>query len=60
MHEENEVKREKPKYYLVKEVEFVVEGLAELRENLEENDIANVRVIKGFEVFPKKKTVYSF
>lgn len=60
MSDTNEQKRERPKYYVVKEVEFCAESTADLREFLENNDDESVRVIKGFEVFPKKKTVYSF
>ena len=60
MHEQNELKREKPKFFVVKEVEFCAENNGELREFLENNETDTYRIIKGFEVFPKKKTVYSF
>lgn len=55
-----ELKREKAKFFVVKEVEFVAESIADLREFLENAEDDSVRVIKGMEVFPKKKTVYSF
>lgn len=60
MSDTNEQKRERPKYYVVKAVEFCAESTSDLREFLENNDDETLRVIKGFEVFPKKKTVYSF
>lgn len=55
-----ELKREKAKFFVVKEVKFVAESIADLREFLENAEDDSVRVIKGMEVFPKKKTVYSF
>jgi hypothetical protein len=59
MEDANDAKREKPKYYVATEIDFVAEGISELREILENNDVESVRVIKGFEVYPKKKIVYS-
>jgi hypothetical protein len=60
MSVEKEAKREKPKYFVVIAVDFCAENTTDLREFLENNDDESLRVIKGFEIFPKKKTVYSF
>jgi hypothetical protein len=53
-------KKEKPKYFVIKEAIFVANSPRELREYLEESDPEGVRIIRGFETVLKKKTVYSF
>lgn len=49
------------KYYVV-DVKFVAESLKELREFLENNDdIADSsRIVKGSEMIPKRKSIYTF
>lgn len=59
--EDSGAKRERSKFYLA-EVKFVAQNQRELREYLEENDrlITDFRIIKGAEIFPKRKTIYTF
>lgn len=54
-------KREKQKFFVTK-VETIFESQKELREWLETNEetAKNYRIIKGFEILPKKKVAYFF
>jgi hypothetical protein len=59
--EESGAKRERSKFYLA-EIKFVAQNQRELREYLEENDNMkqDFRIVKGAEIFPKRKTTYTF
>jgi DNA-binding transcriptional regulator GbsR (MarR family) len=62
--EEQEAKRErreKQKFFVVK-VETIFESQKELREWLEKNEetAKDYRIVKGFEILPKKKVAYYF
>jgi hypothetical protein len=56
-----ETKRERAKYYVV-EIRHVATNQRELREFLEANDdlAGSCRLVKGNEIFAKRKTVYTF
>jgi hypothetical protein len=53
--------RAKSKYFIV-QVTYVAENQKELREYLEENDdvVKSHRIVKGFEILPKRKVAYVF
>jgi hypothetical protein len=56
----SESKKEKPKYFVIKEALFVANSPRELREYLEESDPEGIRIIRGSETILKKKTIYTF
>ena len=58
--DENMNKKERPKFFVVERVVFVANSQKELREYMEENEPADIRIFKGFEVIPKVKKYFTF
>ena len=58
--DENMSKKERPKFFVVERVVFVANSQKELREYMEENEPADIRIFKGFEVIPKVKKYFTF